>query len=67
VNIRKKKENKKMKKAYEAPKAEKMEFDYSDAVVAASSSCEWEIKMGDTYDGCIDRPKDAGHANDILN
>ena len=66
VNIRKKKENRKMKKAYEAPKAEKMEFDYSDAVVAASNACRWEIPMGDTYKGCVENPKGPGHATDQL-
>ena len=55
-----------MKKTYEAPKAEKMEFDYSDAVVAASNACRWEIPMGDTYKGCVENPKGPGHATDQL-
>ena len=29
-----------MKKEYESPKAEKMEFNYSEAVVASGSGCE---------------------------
>ena len=55
-----------MKKMYEAPKAEKMEFDYSDAVVAASNACRWEIPMGDTYEGCVEHPKGTGRATDQL-
>ena len=31
-----------MRKAYEAPKAEKMAFDYSDVVVASSVNCTEE-------------------------
>ncbi len=60
------KENRKMKKVYEAPKAEKMEFDYSDAVVAASNACRWEIPMGDGYKGCIEKPWGPGKPTDNL-
>lgn len=39
-----------MKKAYESPKAEKMKFDYSDAVVASGTGCIsgeiWEMTAG---------------------
>lgn len=55
-----------MKKEYEAPKAAKLEFDYSEVVVA-SNACRWVIPMGDTYEGCVLHPKDEGKANDILN
>jgi len=55
-----------MKKTYEAPKAEKMEFDYSDAVVAASNSCTWQIPMGDGYQDCVEHPKGPGKASDVL-
>lgn len=55
-----------MKKTYEAPKAEKMEFDYSEVVVASGTGCRWEIPMGDGYKGCIEVPKGDGHATDIL-
>lgn len=39
-----------MKKTYEAPTAEKMEFSYRDQVVVASNSCTnvW-VNIGDTY------------------
>lgn len=56
-----------MKRAYEAPKAEKMEFNYSDAVVAASNACRWVIPMGDGYRDCIERPDGPGQASDLLN
>ena len=42
-----------MKKEYESPKAEKMEFNYSDTVVASGSGCGWRITKGDyNYVGC---------------
>ena len=57
-----------MKKNYVAKKKKKMEFDYSEAVVAASNTCRWEIPMGDVgYKGCVENPKGPGHATDILN
>ena len=37
-----------MKKAYESPKAEKMTFDYSDAVVA-SGKCKQHTVFDDDY------------------
>ncbi len=40
-----------MKKEYEAPKAEKMEFNYSEAVVA-SGTCDWEKIKTQSYEGC---------------
>ena len=56
-----------MKKEYNAPKAEKVEFNYSEAVVASGGKkCEWVIPMGDTYDGCKEHEKGPGAANDIL-
>ena len=37
-----------MRKTYESPKAEKMDFDYSDAVVASASiECKNYTLMGD--------------------
>ncbi len=42
-----------MKKVYDAPKAEKMEFNYSDSVVA-SSSCDWFITHTQHPQGCLD-------------
>lgn len=42
-----------MKKEYESPKAEKMEFNYSETVVASGSGCGWRITKGDyNYVGC---------------
>lgn len=41
-----------MKKGYEAPKAEKMEFNYSDAVVASGTACDWFITLTQGYEGC---------------
>ena len=61
-----KKENRKMKKNYVAPRAEKMEFDYSEAVVAASNSCRWKIPMGDAYKDCVEAPQGPGEATDVL-
>ena len=43
-----------MKKGYEAPKAEKMEFNYSDAVVASGTSCDWFITHTQAFEGCED-------------
>ncbi len=41
-----------MKKEYEAPKAEKVEFNYSEAVVA-STKCDFAHKVGwQTGDDC---------------
>ena len=55
-----------MKKNYEAPKAEKMEFDYSESVMANSNACRWEIPMGDAYKDCVENPKGPGRATNIL-
>ena len=55
-----------MKKEYKAPQAAKVEFDYSEVVVA-STGCRWVIPMGDNYRDCVEHPKGAGEANDILN
>ena len=41
-----------MKKAYEAPKAEKMEFNYSEAVVASGKACDWFITLTQEDQGC---------------
>ena len=45
-----------MKKEYEAPKAEKMEFDYSDVVTASKANCliasqsvSWTDGAGNSY------------------
>ena len=43
-----------MKKEYGTPKAEKVAFDYSEAVLAASNGgCHWEQPDGFTVEGCI--------------
>ncbi|MCR5565565.1 MAG: hypothetical protein K6F61_01835 [Clostridiales bacterium] len=55
-----------MKKAYETPKVEKMEFYYSDAVIANSNGCRWEIPMGDLYLNCTEHEKGPGHATNQL-
>ena len=44
------KEKRKMKKSYKSPKAEKMEFNYSEAVVASSNSCTNETHYTDGND-----------------
>jgi len=44
-----------MKKTYEAPKVEKMAFDYSDAVVASGSGCHWIGEHGWTDSNCYDQ------------
>ena len=56
-----------MKKMYGTPKAEKVEFDYSDAVVASSTKCknttpytEWN----ETSSTCNDRPDGPTQYND---
>ena len=42
-----------MKKEYKSPKAEKMEFNYSDTVVAESGGCRYFITKSDwNYVGC---------------
>lgn len=43
-----------MKKGYEAPKAQKMEFNYTEAVVAQSNStaCDWFITLTQGFEGC---------------
>ena len=42
-----------MKKDYESPKAEKMEFNYSDVVVASGSQkCDYFITYTQAYEGC---------------
>ena len=43
-----------MRKDYEAPKAEKMEFNYSDAVVASSTACDWFMTLTQHEEGCTD-------------
>ncbi len=48
-----------MKKNYAAPKAEKMEFNYTEAVVASSSSnCNVTPMTKSDKDPCIDVPAD---------
>ena len=48
-----------MKKAYESPKAEKMEFDYSEVVVASGKKCDGGITIDyvEGYSGCREREK----------
>jgi len=47
-----------MKKEYEAPKAERMEFNYSEAVVASGSQCDMDTLMTwQTGDPCLEKPK----------
>ena len=42
-----------MKKDYESPKAEKMEFNYSETVVASNTGCTYYITKKDfNYVGC---------------
>ena len=41
-----------MKKAYGTPKAEKMEFNYSEAVVASGTGCDWWITFTQKEEGC---------------
>ena len=41
-----------MKKNYEAPKAEKMEFNYSEAVVASGTACDWYTTFTQQQEGC---------------
>ncbi len=41
-----------MKKAYGTPKAEKMAFNYSEAVVASGTGCDYFITHTRGYDGC---------------
>ena len=38
-----------MKKNYESPKAEKMEFNYSETVVARSGGCGNKHEVGDQF------------------
>ena len=46
-----------MKKQYGAPKAEKMEFNYSEAVVASDSTkCNWGTYAINNYDKCVEDP-----------
>lgn len=43
-----------MKKEYGAPKAEKMEFNYSEAVVASGTGCQYFITETNAPTGCKD-------------
>ncbi len=46
-----------MKKEYVAPKAEKMEFQYSETVVASSVGCGGAYQLyNETYGGCNETP-----------
>ncbi len=50
---------KKMKKSYKSPKAEKMEFNYFEAVVASSTKCENEThytQSNDEGEYCTSNP-----------
>ena len=44
-----------MKKEYEAPKAEKIQFDYSEAVVASASQCNYFTTLTEVPFGCRER------------
>lgn len=52
--IKYKKGEKKMKKVYGTPKAEKMEFNYSEAVVASSTGCDWFYTKTQHPEGCME-------------
>ncbi len=55
-----------MKKEYESPKAEKMEFNYSETVVASGTGCGWRITKGDyNYVGCEENTYQTWSANQI--
>ncbi len=55
-----------MKKAYESPKAEKMEYNYSETVVASGTGCGWRITKGDyNYVGCEEKTFETWSANQI--
>ena len=44
-----------MRKEYEAPKAEKMEFNYSETVVASTpKACDWYMTLTQGYEGCTE-------------
>ena len=43
-----------MKKEYDAPKAEKLEFNYSETVVASGTACDWFITHTQVLEGCTD-------------
>ncbi len=43
-----------MKKEYGTPKAEKMEFNYSEAVVASGTGCDYFVTKTQTPTGCED-------------
>ncbi len=50
-----------MKKTYEAPKVEKMAFNYSDTVVASTSNCHWVGPFSFPGEGCNTTPAGEGH------
>ena len=56
-----------MKKEYEAPKAERMEFNYTEAVVASSSQeCRSITPMTyQTGEMCIEKPDDKTVYTDV--
>ena len=42
-----------MKKEYEAPKAERMEYNYATTVVASGSvKCDWHYWLSQGFEGC---------------
>lgn len=43
-----------MKKQYEAPKADKMEFNYAETVVASNAHCDWFYTKTQGEEGCFD-------------
>ena len=57
-----------MKREYEAPKAEKMVFDYSEVVTASGvSKCIWKQPDQEGYEGCKDNLENPGHWTEAPN
>ena len=50
-----------MKKQYGTPKAVKMEFNYSEAVVASGSACDWFITHTQGFQGCLSKEVEEWH------
>ena len=44
-----------MKKEYDAPKAEKMEFNYSETVVASATACDFFKTTTQAVEPCSDK------------
>lgn len=52
-----------MKKEYDAPKAEKMEFNYSETVVASATACDWFKTITQQEQGCSEVTTNEWHPN----